>query len=363
MKTVHVRLGEQSYDIHIGNNFLEDLNPYLKNISLGSKGALITDTVVGPQYAKKIQQSFQAIGHNLSKIQVPAGENSKSIETALKMWKELLLLGLDRSSFIVTCGGGVVGDLGGFVAATFLRGIPFIQIPTSLLAQVDSSVGGKVGINLPEGKNLIGSFYQPQAVLIDVCLLSTLPEREFKAGLAEVIKYGIIWDKAFFHYLEKNLEALLKREEEPLIYAVAKSCQIKALVVEMDEKEIGMRAVLNFGHTFGHAYEAASEYKDLRHGEAIAVGMVAAAKLSHRMQLCSKEVVDSIEALFKKAGLPTQLKQLSLDQVKKHMKVDKKAKEGKINFILAESIGKVIRCNDIPEEDLNVVLQESLTDA
>jgi len=363
MKTVHVRLGEQSYDIHIGKNFLGDLTPYLKDLSLGSKGALITDTVVGSQYAEKIQKSFQALGHNLSLIEVPAGENSKSIETALKIWKELLSLGLDRSSFIVTLGGGVVGDLGGFVAATFLRGVPFIQIPTTLLAQVDSSVGRKVGINLPEGKNLIGSFYQPKAVLIDVSLLYTLPEREYKAGLAEVIKYGIIWDKAFFHYLEKNLDALLKQVEKPLIYAVAKSCQIKALVVEMDEKEIGMRAVLNFGHTFGHAYEAASQYKDLRHGEAIAVGMVAAAKLSHRMELCSKEVVDSIEALFKQAGLPSQIKQLSLDQVKKHMKVDKKAIEGKINFILAESIGKVIRCNDVPQEDLNVVLQESLTDA
>jgi len=363
MKTVHVRLGERSYDIHIGKDLISNLGPLLKDLSLGKKGVILTDTNVGPKYAEIVRKSLTECNTQVEVIEIPAGENSKSIQTAQSLWENLLKKGLDRSSFIITLGGGVVGDLGGFVAATYLRGIPFIQIPTTLLAQVDSSVGGKVGINLAQGKNLIGSFYQPLAVIIDVQVLATLPPREFQAGLAEVIKYGIIWDKTFFHFLEKNLSGLLEFKEEPLIKAIAKSCEIKTLVVEMDEKELGMRAVLNFGHTFGHAYEAAEGYKDLRHGEAISVGMIAAAKLSYRLNLCKEEVVQSIESLISKAGLPTRLKNLSFDAVKNHMKVDKKVRDGKINFILAESIGKVVRRSDIPDEDVEAVIKESLVHA
>lgn len=360
MKTVPVRLNERSYQINVGQNVLSQIAATLQELSLGKKGVLITDTNVGPQFAETLLNQLKENGFEVSKIEIPAGENSKSIETALSLWKKLLELKLDRKCFVLTLGGGVVGDLGGFVASTYLRGIPFVQIPTSLLAQVDSSVGGKVGINLPEGKNLVGSFYQPRSVQIDIDVLKTLPEREFKAGMAEVIKYGIIWDHSFFKFLNKNMDGLLNLEPEPLITAIAKSCEIKALVVEMDEKELGMRAVLNYGHTFGHAYEAAEGYKDLRHGEGISIGMIAAAKLSHKMNLCSEKVVEEIETLIQKVGLPTKAKGLSLEDVKKHMKVDKKAEEGKLKFILVEEIGKVVQRTDVDESLLDEVILESL---
>ncbi len=360
MKTVHVRLGERSYDINVGSNTLANLASVLSDLSLSKKGALITDSNVFPHFGKKILDHLTDNGFDLSLIEIPAGEPSKAIETATGIWKKMLELKLDRRSFLLTLGGGVVGDLGGFVASTYLRGIPFVQIPTTLLAQVDSSVGGKTGINLPEGKNLVGAFYQPRSVQIDLDVLKTLPEREFKAGIAEIIKYGIIWDHAFLNFLDKNMEALLNLETEPLTTAIAKSCEIKAMVVEMDEKELGMRAVLNYGHTFGHAYEAAEGYKDLRHGEAIAVGMVAAAKLSHKMGLCKIDEVNAIEQLIQKAGLLTQVKGLSVENVRKHMNVDKKVQDGKLKFILLEKIGKVAQRTDVPEDLLNEVIQESL---
>lgn len=363
MKKVHVRLGDRSYDICIGKGILKEAGALAQKLALGQKGAILCDSNTGPLYAEKVKQSFSDAGFDMHLIEVPAGENSKSLETAHQIWKTCLGKGLDRSSFIATLGGGVVGDLGGFIAATYMRGIPFIQIPTTLLAQVDSSVGGKVGINLPEGKNLIGSFYQPRLVLIDVDVLSTLPEREFRAGMAEVIKYGIIWDKSFFHYLEKHLDEIFQLKETPLVNAIAKSCEIKALVVEMDEKELGMRAVLNFGHTFGHAYEAAEGYRDLRHGEAIAVGMIAAAKLSSLLKLCPEEVAQSIHTLIERTQLPTRLSGLSIDSVKSHMKVDKKAAAGKLKFVLTESIGKVVVLNEVNENDIDTVLKDSLSNA
>ncbi len=360
MKKVPVRLGERSYHIEVGQGILSHLHEILTPLSLGKKGVLLTDSHVRSPLAESLVAQLNKKEWDVSLVEIPAGENSKSIEIALSLWEKCLDLKLDRNSFILTLGGGVVGDLGGFVAATYLRGIPFVQIPTTLLAQVDSSVGGKVGVNLPQGKNLIGSFYQPRAVVIDTDVLKTLPQREFLSGLGEVIKYGIIWDHSFFRFLDKQIDQLKQLDPEPLTTAIAKSCEIKALVVEMDEKELGMRAVLNYGHTFGHAYEAAKNYKDLRHGEAIAVGMIAAAKLSHKMNLCSSLVVSEIESLIQKAGLPTKVRGLSLDKVRHHMQVDKKAQAGKLKFILVQEIGKVVTRSDVPDALLNEVILESL---
>lgn len=360
MKQVIVRLGERSYSINVGSGLLSNLNKVLEDCNLSKKGVLITDSNVRTLYADSLSDHLIAKGFEIAIIEIPAGEPSKSIEAAHAIWQKLLELRCDRNSFILTVGGGVVGDLGGFVASTFLRGIPFVQVPTSLLAQVDSSVGGKVGINLPEGKNLIGSFYQPRSVQIDIEVLKTLPEREFKSGLAEVVKYGMIWDHSFFDYLNENMDALLKLDPKILTYAIAKSCEIKAMVVEMDEKELGMRAVLNFGHTFGHAYEATDGYKNIRHGEAIAVGMIAAARLSHKMELCREDEAQTIQSLIKKAGLPVKVKGLSFDQIKKHMQVDKKAQNGQLKFILLEKIGKVVQKTNVPENLLDEVIQESI---
>lgn len=360
MKTVPVRLGERSYEIQIGKGMLAQTGAVARKMSLGKKGAVITDSTVGKLYASTIVGSLKEAGVEAALIQVPPGEKSKSLEMAQRIWDEMLGHGMDRSSFIVALGGGVAGDLAGFAASVFMRAVPYIQVPTTLLAQVDSSVGGKVGVNLPQGKNLIGSFYQPRAVLIDTAALKTLPPREFKSGLAEVIKYGIIWDKAFFDFLDEKMEAILALEEEPLVEAIAKSCQIKTIVVEMDEKESGLRAVLNYGHTFGHAYEAANGYRHLLHGEALAAGMVAAARMSHRMNLCAKDVVEAQTSLIQRAGLPLQLKNLSLDAIRKHMQVDKKALGGKLRFVLAESIGKVVIRNDVPPELVDEAVKESL---
>jgi 3-dehydroquinate synthase len=294
-------------------------------------------------------------------VVVPAGETSKSVKSVEKCYDELAAHRLERKSFIVALGGGVVGDLAGFVAATYLRGIPFVQVPTTLLAQVDSSVGGKVGVNLKAGKNLVGAFHQPRMVLCDLDTLRTLPMREYRAGLAEVIKYGIIYDAELFEELERKMEKLVRRELKVLAGVIARCCEIKAEVVAQDETESGLRAILNFGHTIGHALEAISNYGKYLHGEAISIGQVAAAKLSGEILGLPQRDVERIGNLFNRAGLPTNIG-LNEGQRKKlfaTMKLDKKVSAGEIKFVLARRIGEVEFGQKVPNRLLEQVLNNS----
>jgi 3-dehydroquinate synthase len=291
---------------------------------------------------------------------VPAGETAKSLKTVQSCYDRLAANRLERKSFVVALGGGVVGDLAGFVAATYLRGVDFVQVPTTLLAQVDSSVGGKVGVNLKAGKNLVGAFHQPRLVLCDLDTLTTLPLREFRAGLAEVIKYGIIYDAALFIRLERNLPRLLKRESKTLIEVIARCCEIKSKVVGQDETESGLRAILNFGHTIGHALEAISGYGKYLHGEAIAIGQVAAAKISARQLGLKQGEVERIAALFQRAGLPINAKLNSRQRknLLSAMRLDKKVSNGEVKFVLAKRIGKVVWKVGVPDGSIHGALDE-----
>jgi 3-dehydroquinate synthase len=344
VRTVSVQLGNRSYVIKIAPGLLQKLGGECARLKLGDRCAIITDTNVGKRFAKPAYESLVKAGFEPSLIVVPTGETAKSLQTVQTCYDQLASHRLERKSFIVALGGGVVGDLAGFVAATYLRGIPFVQVPTTLLAQVDSSVGGKTGVNLKAGKNLVGAFYQPQLVLCDLDTLKTLPRREYVSGLAEVIKYGIIYDAKLFAQLERNLPKLLQRDASTLAAVIARCCEIKADVVGQDETESGLRAILNFGHTIGHAIENSSGYGKFLHGEAIAIGQVAAAKLSQKILSLPSGDVARIEKLFARAGLPVKIK-LNPVQRKKlfaAMKLDKKVSGGEIKFVLAEKIGKVV---------------------
>jgi 3-dehydroquinate synthase len=343
MLTVKVPLGERSYKILIGTKLLARLGAECAELQLGAQCAIISDHNVAKIYGQAAQRSLTHAGFDACLITVPAGETSKRIKTVEACYDKLAKHRLERKSFIVALGGGVVGDLAGFVAATYLRGVPFVQVPTTLLAHVDSSVGGKVGVNLKAGKNLVGAFYQPRFVLCDFDTLKTLPTREYRAGLAEVIKYGIIYDARLFRQLERDMPALLKRDPKTLAKVVARCCEIKADVVTQDETEGGLRAILNFGHTIGHALEAISGYGKYLHGEAISIGQVAAAKLSSRVLGLPVNDVARITRLFQQAGLPTKVS-LSASQLNKlcaAMKLDKKVSAGEIKFVLAAQIGQV----------------------
>jgi len=344
MRIVQVPLGHRSYAIKVGGGLLARLGVECAQLKLGQRCAVITDSNVGKKFAKAALKSLSASGFQTVLITVPAGEKSKCLTVVEKCFDQLTKHRLERKSFIVALGGGVVGDLAGFVAATYLRGIPFVQVPTSLLAQVDSSVGGKTGVNLKAGKNLVGVFYQPQLVLCDLDALKTLPKREYISGLAEVIKYGVIYDAILFAQLERNLPKLLQRDAATLGAVVARCCEIKADVIGQDETESGLRAILNFGHTIGHAIENSSGYGKFLHGEAISIGQVAAAKLSHQILGLPSGDAERIEQLFVQAGLPVKIK-LTAAQRKKlfaAMKLDKKVSGGEIKFVLASKIGKVV---------------------
>lgn len=358
VRTVRVPLGNRSYDIKISPGLIGKLGAECARLKLGHRCAIITDTNVGREYAKPAYNSLLRAGFEPSLVIVPAGETAKSLKSVQSCYDRLASHRLERKSFIVALGGGVVGDLAGFVAATYLRGIPFVQVPTTLLAHVDSSVGGKVGVNLKAGKNLVGAFYQPKLVLCDLDALATLPTREFRAGLAEIIKYGIIYDDALFARLERDLPKLLRRESKPLGEIIARCCEIKAEVVSQDETEGGLRAILNFGHTIGHGLEAISSYGKYLHGEAISIGQVAAAKLSE--QLTGLPFGDSsrIAALFKRAGLPTDVKLTASQRPKltAAMKLDKKVSDGEVNFVLARRIGKVAWGQKVPPSLIEKVL-------
>lgn len=340
MEKVTVNLRDRSYPIYVGADILSQIGELCRPLRLSGRGVLITNSVIGPLYSRPVLSAFDAAGVALSLLEIPDGEEFKNLQVAGHLYEKLLPLGLDRRSPAVALGGGVIGDLAGFVAATFMRGLPLIQVPTSLLAQVDSSVGGKVGVNLPQAKNMVGVFYQPQLVLSDVRLLQTLPPQEFRAGLAEVVKYGVIADKAFFEWLETHLPAILEKKEDVVIHIVETACRIKAAVVERDERDEGIRAVLNFGHTVGHALEAATGYRKLTHGEAVAIGMVAAARISCQMGLCSEELPRRLQRLIERIGLPTALPMRAEDIIET-LGYDKKLRDNLTYFVLTKDLGDV----------------------
>ena len=361
MRTVKVPLADRSYPIRIGSRFLADLGAQCARLKLGRRCAVISDSTVARRYRKPALASLKAAGFEPIFISQPAGEQAKTLKNVQACYDQLAKHRLERGSFVVALGGGVIGDLGGFVAATYLRGIDFVQVPTTLLAQVDSSVGGKVGVNLPAGKNLVGAFYQPKLVLCDLDTLGTLPAREFRAGLAEVIKYGIIYDAKLFRRLERDLPKLLAQDPVTLSTVIARCCQIKAEVVGQDEKEAGLRAILNFGHTIGHGLEAISQYGKYLHGEAISIGQVAAAKVSSELTGLPAADVDRIAAIFAATGLPTEVK-LNVTQTKRlfaAMKLDKKVSGGEIKFVLAESIGRVKIGQSVPDAAVRRALRKS----
>jgi 3-dehydroquinate synthase len=360
VRIVNVELGSRGYQIKIGRGLFSHLGRDCARLGPGRRCAVITDANVARRYGAEARRALSAAGFETVQITVPAGETAKSLKSVQLCYDQLAAHRLERKSFIVALGGGVVGDLAGFVAATYLRGIPFVQVPTTLLAQVDSSVGGKVGVNLKAGKNLVGAFYQPRLVLCDLNTLKTLPKRELRAGMAEVIKYGIIYDAKLFTRLEKEVGRLLKLEPQLLAAVVARCCEIKAEVVRQDETESGLRAILNFGHTIGHALEAISKYGKFLHGEAISIGQVAAAKLSSQLTGLPKEQAERICDLFERAGLPTELK-LSAGQRKElvhAMRLDKKVSSGEIKFVLAKEIGRVEFGQTVPERTLERILTE-----
>jgi 3-dehydroquinate synthase len=358
MRVVKVSLGLRSYTISVGKNLLSRLGAECKRLRLASRCAVLTDDHVAPHYGPRALQALREAGFEPTLITVPAGETSKGLATVADCYDQLAAHHLERKSFLVALGGGVVGDLAGFVAATYLRGIDFVQVPTTLLAQVDSSVGGKVGVNLKAGKNLVGAFWQPRLVLCDLDTLATLPPREFRSGLAEVVKYGIIYDAELFARLEQATAQVLARDPEVLAAVVARCCQIKAAVVAEDETETGLRAILNFGHTIGHALEAISGYGTYLHGEAIAVGQVLAGELSHRLLALPARDAERISALLERIGLPTRvaLDAHERERLVEAMSHDKKVSGGVIRFVLANKIGLVSFGREVPQDVLQQVL-------
>ncbi len=356
MQTLTVGLGERSYPIHIGSGLLghaELLQAYVSR----KRAAVISNTTVAPLYLEKLQHTLQAIGISSVEVILPDGEEYKNSATLNLIYDSLLKNRCERSTPLIALGGGVVGDMTGYAAATYLRGVPFIQIPTTLLAQVDSSVGGKTGINHPLGKNMIGAFYQPQLVLADTDTLNTLPDKELSAGLAEVIKYGLIRDLPFLEWLEQNIDKLRARDTAALQYAIARSCLNKAEVVAADERESGERALLNLGHTFGHAIESGMGYGNWLHGDGVAAGTVMAADLSQRLGWISTQDVARIRKLYERAGLPVAAPDLGSDKYLELMGLDKKVEGGKMRFVLLKQVGQAVVYGETPDKLLRQTLE------
>ncbi len=355
MQTLKVKLAGRSYPIHIGRNLIGDASlilPHLKRKHV----AVVTNTTVAPLYLEQLTISLQAAGVSVLPIILPDGEAYKNTQTLNTIYDALLQNRCERSTTLIALGGGVIGDLTGYAAATFLRGVPFIQIPTTLLSQVDSSVGGKTGINHPLGKNMIGAFYQPQVVLADIDTLKTLPPREFSAGMAEVIKYGLMRDADFFDWLEGNVEALMSLDEQALSYAIYRSCQNKADLVALDEHEQGDRALLNLGHTFGHAIENAMGYGVWLHGEAVAAGTILAADLSQRLGWLTASDSKRVSDILKAAKLPVTAPNLGVERYLDLMGHDKKVEDGKIRLVLQQGIGKAVISSDYAADKLKETL-------
>lgn len=337
--TVHIDLGDRSYDILIGSGILGSPSSYAA-APRSATALIVSNTTVAPLYAQRLQAALQGRHQQVHTVVLPDGEQHKDWPTLNLIFDALLGHGADRKTVLYALGGGVVGDMTGFAAASYMRGVPFVQVPTTLLAQVDSSVGGKTAINHPLGKNMIGAFYQPHVVVCDLDTLATLPDRELRAGLAEVIKYGPIADADFLAWLETHLDALLAGDRVALLQAVRRSCEIKARVVGADERESGLRAILNFGHTFGHAIEAGLGYGAWLHGEAVACGMVMAADLSARLGLIDTATAQRIAQLIARAGLPVRGPALGAERYIELMRLDKKSEAGEIRFVLIEALGR-----------------------
>jgi 3-dehydroquinate synthase len=341
MQTVNVNLGERSYPIHVGDGTLSTVGDLLRQAGVEGKVAVITNPTVAQLYLDPVHDSLSRAGFDVTPALIPDGEQHKDLNSASTLYDRLIGERFERKSCVLALGGGVVGDLAGFVAATFLRGVSYVQLPTTLLAQIDSSVGGKTAVNHRLGKNLIGAFYQPRLVLIDVAVLQSLPRRELIAGLAEIIKYGIIADPALFKILEEKIHKLIGLDQSLLAQVIATSCAIKAKVVETDEREDDYRAVLNFGHTIGHALEAATGYRKYLHGEAVGIGMVQAATISVQEGFCDQRSAERIRKLIKRAELPLEIpREVSMQDLIQGMEVDKKAAGGKIKFVMCSGIGK-----------------------
>jgi 3-dehydroquinate synthase len=352
-RTIEVALGERSYRIRIGTGLLDDASEWRDSLR-GRHALVVTDAHVAPLYLDRLRGGLAPHKHDA--LVLPAGESSKTLANTERIFDALAALGANRDGAIIALGGGVIGDLAGFAAACWMRGIDLVQMPTTLLAMVDSSVGGKTGVNVDAGKNLVGAFHQPRAVIADTGTLATLPPREYAAGLAEVVKYGAIGDASFFAWLESSADALLANEPDALAEAIAFSCAYKAGVVARDERETGERALLNFGHTFGHALEAERGYGELLHGEAVAIGMVAAATLSARLGLARAEDADRLVRLLARFGLPTTLPPTSADALLARMRLDKKNVGGRIRLILWRGIGKAEIAPDVDETAIRDVL-------
>jgi 3-dehydroquinate synthase len=357
MKNVTVRLGQNSYNINIGSGILGQTGLKIKELGLKDKAVIITNPAVSKLYGNVVRQSLIDAGYKTIVLEVPDGEEYKSLESAGKLYRQLAEFGAERSTAILALGGGVIGDLAGFTAATYMRGVPLVQLPTTLLAQCDSSIGGKTAVNHGQLKNEIGAFYQPKMTIADISTLKSLPKEEFSGGLAEVIKHAVIKDAIFFKYLEKNLDLLKALDNNVLEAVVAKSAQIKVDVVESDEKDTGLRNILNFGHTVGHAVEAVSSFR-VSHGQAVSIGMAAAANLGVELELMDPENATRLNNLLGKAGLPTKLPKMEITQVLQAMRYDKKVQSDKIRFVLPRSIGEVLITDEVSLQLVEKVLGE-----
>ena len=353
LDTLTVDLGERSYPIYIGQNLLEGQDLYRQHIS-GNQVLVVSNETVAPLYMEKVRKGL--VDFNVEEVILPDGEKYKNLEVLNQVFDSLLTHHFDRGCTLVALGGGVVGDMTGFAASCYQRGVDFVQVPTTLLSQVDSSVGGKTGVNHPLGKNMIGAFYQPRCVVIDIDTLSTLPDRELSAGLAEVVKYGLINDPDFFCWLEENMELLVQRDSTALAYAIRQSCSDKAAVVAADEKESGQRALLNLGHTFGHAIETGMGYGVWLHGEAVSAGMCMAADMSARMGWLAREDADRVTNLLIRAGLPVAPPDLSAETFRELMSVDKKVVAGQLRLVLLKSIGRAVVTSEFTAQALNETL-------
>lgn len=356
MRTLNVALGDRAYPIHIGRGLLADatlITPHLKT----RRAFIVTNEVVAPLYLDRLRATLESADIRVDHVVLPDGEAHKDWQTLNLVFDALLAQRCERSTTLIALGGGVIGDMGGFAAATYQRGMPFIQIPTTLLAQVDSSVGGKTAVNHPLGKNMIGAFYQPRLVLADLDTLDTLPDRELSAGLAEIIKYGLIRDLPLFEWLEENIDRLLVRDPEAMAYAIERSCVNKAEVVAADETEQGERALLNLGHTFGHAIEAGMGYGEWLHGEGVSAGTIMAATLSARLGMLDEADVARMEALFKRARLPVRGPAFPVERYLDLMASDKKVEEGKLRLILLEGIGKAVIRGNAPLADISAAIE------
>lgn len=358
MTVVRVELGERSYDIVVAHDAV-GLGEFARSRSRGTLALVVTDANAR-LHGETAVAALADSGFRTALEVLPSGESQKCLASASRLYDRLAELPADRKTLVVAVGGGVIGDLAGFAAATYNRGLPLLMIPTTLLAMVDSSVGGKVGINHPRGKNLIGAFHQPVGVWIDAAALNTLPDREYRSGLAEVVKYGVILDAEFFSWLEANTEAVLRREPAAVRHIVARSCRLKADVVEKDEREeTGLRAMLNYGHTFAHAFETVGGYGTWLHGEAVAAGMVCASRLAERRGLIDAEVTERQRTLLLQLGLPTAPLSWPIDDLLATMRTDKKAVAGRLRFVLPRRLGEVALVEDVPEDDVRRTLAEN----